>query len=58
MSILHVSMEGERGMILTPGPEETRNRRISFRLDGIPAGMYGIRCFQDENGNAKLDMAR
>lgn len=29
--------------------------QVSFRFEGVPAGVYAIRCYQDENGNGKLD---
>ena len=29
--------------------------QVSFRFAGVPAGVYAIRCYQDENGNGKLD---
>jgi len=28
---------------------------ISFQFRGVPSGVYGIRAFQDANGNGKLD---
>ena len=30
-------------------------KEVSFRFDGIPKGIYAIQCFQDVNGNSKLD---
>jgi uncharacterized protein (DUF2141 family) len=42
-------------LILRVGPEETKKGKVSFQFRGVPAGTYGIRCFQDVNGNQKLD---
>lgn len=33
--------------------DTTLNR--SFQFKAVKAGLYGIRCFQDTNGNGKLD---
>jgi len=37
------------------GTEEIGKKQVSFKFDGIPQGIYGILCFQDVNGNGKLD---
>ncbi len=42
-------------LILRAGPEEMKKGKVSFQFRGVPAGTYGIRCFQDVNGNQKLD---
>ena len=42
-------------LILRVGPEEMKKGKVSFQFGGVPAGTYGIRCFQDVNENQKLD---
>jgi hypothetical protein len=48
---------GKLGLIVPVGAKEPDGRRASFRFENVPSGIYGIRCFQDVNGNGKLDMA-
>ncbi len=42
-------------MRLPVGPAEIKKGKVPFQFQGVPAGTYGIRCFQDVNGNQKLD---
>ena len=35
-------------------PKQLNKKKVSFKFEGIQKGTYGIRCFQDENGNGKL----
>ena len=42
-------------MILRVGPEEMKKGKVAFQFQGMLRGIYGIRCFQDVNGNQKLD---
>ena len=41
--------------LLTIGPEELKSNQISFTISNIPSGRYCLTCFQDLNGNGKLD---
>ena len=41
---------GIRWATLVPDGED-----LPFAFDAIPAGRYGIRCFQDRNQNGRLD---
>ncbi len=34
--------------------EQTKRNEVNFKLDGIPQGKYGIKCFQDVTGKGKL----
>jgi uncharacterized protein (DUF2141 family) len=34
---------------------QVNSKRIRYEFSNIPKGTYGIRCFQDLNGNGKLD---
>jgi hypothetical protein len=36
-------------------PEDIRPMKISFKFVDVSEGTYGIRCFQDVNGNGKMD---
>ena len=42
-------------MRLPVGPGEIKRGKVPFQFQGVPAATYGIRCFQDVNGNQKLD---
>jgi len=48
--------KGGRGLNLKVGPEEIKKGRVSFVYKDVPPGTYGIKCYQDVNGNKKLDM--
>lgn len=48
-------MAGTEEVVLHPEGRELEDEAIGYRFEGIPAGTYAIRCFQDENGNGKLD---
>lgn len=43
-------------LIIPVGKEEQKSQKVSFAFEGVPAGTYGIRCFQDVHGNGELDM--
>ena len=45
-------------MIIPIGEEELKAKKVSFEFEGVPAGTYGIQCFQDGNGNGELDMGK
>jgi uncharacterized protein (DUF2141 family) len=47
--------KGGRGLSLKVGPEEVKKGRVSFVYKDVPPGTYGIKCYQDVNGNKKLD---
>ena len=42
--------------VLKVGREEIKKGRAPFLFLKVPRGTYAIRCFQDVNGNKKLDM--
>lgn len=44
--------------ILKVGKEELEKKIIPFAFENIPEGTYAIKCFQDVNGNGKLDMGK
>lgn len=41
--------------IIELGPEDLKKGKTSFSFTNVPEGTYGIRCFQDLNGNRILD---
>jgi uncharacterized protein (DUF2141 family) len=47
--------EGARKSLITVGEEELKAGCVRFRFMGVDAGVYGIRCYQDVNGNGELD---
>ena len=45
-------MTGLRSFELVP---REASGQLAFRIDDVPAGTYGLRCFQDTNDNGRLD---
>lgn len=41
--------------IIEVGPEDLKKGKTSFSFTNVPEGTYGIKCFQDLNGNKTLD---
>jgi uncharacterized protein (DUF2141 family) len=41
--------------IIEVGPKDLEKGKISFSFTNVPKGTYGIRCYQDLNGNKILD---
>lgn len=53
--------EGDRytaQLILKMSEQEQEQKKVSFEFTNIPQGTYAIRCFQDVNGNGKMDKGR
>jgi len=46
----------ERILVIKLTPEQRKAGKASFNFTGVPKGAYIIRCFQDVNGNGKLDL--
>ncbi len=44
------------GMIIQVGEEEEKAKKASFAFKDIPGGIYGIRVFQDVDGNKNLNI--
>ena len=42
-------------LILKLTPVDVDKGKTSFTFQNVPRGTYGIQCFQDVNGNGKLD---
>jgi uncharacterized protein (DUF2141 family) len=47
--------EGVRKQILIITQKESEMGQAPFSFCGVEEGTYGIRCYQDENGNGELD---
>ena len=46
----------ERLLVLKLNPQQRKEKKASFSFTAVPKGTYIIRCFQDDNGNGKLDI--
>lgn len=42
-------------LIMKLGAEELLKKYVNFKFENVPSGVYAIKCFQDTNGNTKLD---
>jgi len=42
-------------MIINVDTKEISTKKVSFEFKDVKKGIYWIRCFQDLNGNGKLD---
>jgi uncharacterized protein (DUF2141 family) len=47
----------DRILVIKLTPEQRKAKMASFNFTAVPKGAYIIRCFQDVNGNGKLDLA-
>ena len=47
--------KGLRELVLKISPDEVQKKKVPFNFEGLQQGTYGVRCFQDVNGNGKLD---
>ena len=47
--------KGLRELVIKIGPDEVQKKKVPFKFEGLQQGTYGVRCFQDVNGNGKLD---
>jgi uncharacterized protein (DUF2141 family) len=48
----------ERILVIKLTPEQRKAKMASFNFTAVPKGAYIIRCFQDVNGNGKLDLGQ
>jgi uncharacterized protein (DUF2141 family) len=48
-------MTGVQQYIIRIGPDEMDKKRVAYKFENVAPGVYGIRCFQDVNGNGILD---
>lgn len=54
-STFKVPMKGVRKITVRPTGQEQKASTAKFRFNNIPKGIYGIRCFLDQNDNGRLD---
>ena len=50
-----IPLTGVKKQILKITEKNLNAKKVSYKFEGIKPGIYGIRCFQDVNGNKKLD---
>lgn len=43
------------GLQIKVGQAEVERGEVAFAMHDIPEGVYAIQCFQDTNGNGKMD---
>ena len=48
-------LTGIRKFIIKINQDDIKKNMVSFKFESIAPGEYGIRCFQDVNGNGILD---
>ena len=48
-------LAGVRKFIIKIKEDEIKKNRVAFRFEDVAPGVYGLRCFQDVNGNGILD---
>ena len=53
--IFSTPLVGLQTIVLKVEAAESQKMIKSFRFEAVKSGIYGIRCFQDTNGNGKLD---
>ena len=53
--IFSTPLTGLQTMVLETTASGNSRNSARFRFQNVPPGSYGIRCFQDTNGNSKLD---
>ena len=53
--IFGTPLTGIQKYIIKIGPDEIERNRVAYKFENVAPGVYGIRCFQDVNGNGILD---
>lgn len=53
--IFKTPFTGIQDTVIKLGEDEFANRKVRFSFEDIAPGTYGIRCFQDLDGNGKLN---
>ena len=48
-------LQGFRKLVIKIGQREIQDKKVPFTFTDISPGIYGIRCFLDEDGNGKLN---
>ena len=45
-----------REQVIELTPEDAARRTVRYEFAGLPPGRYAVKCFQDTNGNGKIDI--
>ena len=53
--IFKIPLTGLKTIVLEPKQEDITKKKIPFIFKDVKTGTYGIRCFQDLNGDGKLN---
>ena len=53
--IFRTPFTGIQQKVIKIGEQELRKKAVAFRFEQVHAGTYGIRCFQDVDGDGKLE---
>ena len=53
--IFRAPLTGLKKIILEPKEEDIAKKKMAFVFIDVKAGVYGIRCFQDQNNDGKLN---
>lgn len=48
-------MTGNMVIVIKNGDTNRNFRKVQFQFENVEEGVYAIRCYQDVNGNEKLD---
>ncbi|MCK5200350.1 MAG: DUF2141 domain-containing protein [Spirochaetales bacterium] len=48
-------MTGNKVIIIKDDSTNSGFRKVSFQFENVEEGVYAIRCYQDVNGNKKMD---
>lgn len=53
--VFKIPLTGLKTIILEPTKKDIAKKKMAFKFSNIKDGIYGIRCFQDQNGDGKLN---
>lgn len=53
--VFKTPLAGIQTIVIELAPKDLVNQIVSFSFQKVKSGTYGIRCFQDVNGDAKLN---
>ena len=53
--IFKTPFTGVQDTLIKISKDELQKKNVSFKFEDVKSGTYCIRCFQDVNGNGKLD---
>jgi uncharacterized protein (DUF2141 family) len=53
--VFQTPLTGIQTLVVEPSKKDRANKKIEFTFHDVNDGTYGIRCFQDQNGDGKLN---